>query len=126
VKLYVRAKTDLSTRAVWQSCQQSHLVAKQEEFTKEFMNLAYDRHLFHISKGFSTCRKILHGADGFTSPPKEGLLRIFVALKSPSPRLGLNPQTLAQVSSTLTSRPPRTGLTMGIPLKLKLIYNTTD
>jgi hypothetical protein len=24
-------------------------------------------------------------ADGFTSPPKEGVLRIFIALKNPSP-----------------------------------------
>jgi hypothetical protein len=29
-----------------------------------------------------TCRKMLrHGASGFTSPPKEGVLRISIALK---------------------------------------------
>jgi hypothetical protein len=31
---------------------------------------------------------------GFTSCPKEGVLRIFIALKNRSPRPGLNPQTL--------------------------------
>jgi hypothetical protein len=31
-----------------------------------------------------TRRKILHGADGFTSPPKEVVVRIFITLKNPS------------------------------------------
>jgi hypothetical protein len=45
----------------------SHVVQKQEELAKEL--------------GFSTCLKILrHGADDFTSPPKESVLRIFTAL----------------------------------------------
>jgi hypothetical protein len=29
-----------------------------------------------------TCRKARHGADGFTSPPKEGVLKIFLPEKS--------------------------------------------
>jgi hypothetical protein len=34
---------------------------------------------------FLTCRKILgHGTDGFTFPPKEAVLRNFIALKNPS------------------------------------------
>jgi hypothetical protein len=32
-----------------------------------------------------------HGASGFTAPPKEGMLQIFIALKNPSLWLGLNP-----------------------------------
>jgi hypothetical protein len=45
--------------------------------------------LFHTSNGFLTCREILrHAADGFTSPPKGGLLRIFIALKNPWPSAG--------------------------------------
>ena len=49
-------------------------------------------------------RDILHAAnlrhvtDGFTSPPKEGVLRIFFALKNPT---ALNPQTWALKASTL-------------------------
>jgi hypothetical protein len=39
-------------------------------------------------KGSSLYRKILrHGTDGFTSP-KEGVLRICIALKNPSPSAG--------------------------------------
>ena len=44
-----------------------------------------------------------HGTDGFTSPPKEGVLRIFFARLRP----GLNPRTWVPKTSTLTSRPPR-------------------
>jgi hypothetical protein len=33
------------------------------------------------------------GASGFTSPSKEGVLRISIALKNPSHRPGLNPHT---------------------------------
>jgi hypothetical protein len=52
------------------------------------MNLAASRSSFvHISKGLLTHRKILrHGADSFTSPPKEGVLRILSSLKIHCPR----------------------------------------
>jgi hypothetical protein len=32
--------------------------------------------------GSFKCRKVRHGTDGFTSPPKEGVLRIFSPEKS--------------------------------------------
>jgi hypothetical protein len=48
--------------------------------------------MFHISKGSLTCRKILRrGTDGFTSPQKESVLRIFIALKNPSSSAGFEP-----------------------------------
>jgi hypothetical protein len=37
---------------------------------------------FHVSLGFFYCRKTRHGTGGFTSPPKEGVLRIFSPEKS--------------------------------------------
>jgi hypothetical protein len=41
VELYQEGKTpDSSTRALWQSYQQSHLVANQEDVVKEMMDLA--------------------------------------------------------------------------------------
>jgi hypothetical protein len=53
------------------------------------------------------CRKILrHGASGFTLSPKEDVLRICIALKNPSPRLGFIPQTLGQMTGMLTITPP--------------------
>jgi hypothetical protein len=47
----------------------------------------------------STCRKILrHGTIDFTFYPMEGVLRIFIALKNPSP--GSNWKPLDPVTST--------------------------
>jgi hypothetical protein len=46
------------------------------------------RNIFvRASKGFvfNVKQNVTHRADGFTSPPKKGVLRIFVALKNPSP-----------------------------------------
>ena len=45
-----------------------------------------------------------HGTDGFTSPPKEGVLRIFFALKIRRLRSGLNLGTKGQHA---TPRPPK-------------------
>ena len=42
-----------------------------------------------------------HGTDGFTSPPKEGVLRIFSPLKIGGLRPGLNPRTWVPKASTL-------------------------
>ena len=42
-----------------------------------------------------------HGTDGFTSPPKEGMLRIFLPLKIRRLRPGLNPRTWVPKASTL-------------------------
>jgi hypothetical protein len=52
--------------------------------------------------GYFTCRKILrHRTSGFTSHPKEGVLRIFIALKNSSSQPSLNPRTFGPVASTL-------------------------
>jgi hypothetical protein len=48
---------------------------------------------FHATFGFFTCRKARHGTDGFTSPPKEGVLRIF-SPKNPSASSGFEPAKL--------------------------------
>ena len=45
--------------------------------------------------------KLRHGTDGFTSPPKEGVLRISFALKFRRLRPGLNPGTWVLKASTL-------------------------
>jgi hypothetical protein len=53
------------------------------------MNLAL-RSIFVYFETF--CGKNLrYGADDFTSPPQEGVLRIFIALKNPSPAAGIEP-----------------------------------
>jgi hypothetical protein len=53
------------------------------------MNLDLGSIFVHASKGSLTCRKVSRcGTDGFTSSPKEGVLRIFIALEHPSPSAG--------------------------------------
>jgi hypothetical protein len=81
---------------------------KQEERSKEIMNLAL-RSIFVL-----ICKWILHVVKSYyTGPPdlrllrKKGVLQIFIALKNPSPRPGLNPRTLGPMASTLTITPPR-------------------
>jgi hypothetical protein len=57
--------------------------------------------------GSFTCRKARHGTDGFTSPPKEGVLRIFYRLKNPTASAGFEPATLGTKGQHATSRPPK-------------------
>jgi hypothetical protein len=42
-----------------------------------------------------------HGIDGLTSPPKEGVLRIFFALKNPTSSAGFEPANFGKKASTL-------------------------
>ena len=48
-----------------------------------------------------------HGTDGFTSPPKEGVLRIFFALKNPKASAGFEPANLGTKGQHATPRPPK-------------------
>ena len=63
---------------------------------------------FHV-----TFRKLLHavnlrhGTDGFTSPPKGGVLRTFFVLKNPTASVGFEPANLGTKGQHATSRPPK-------------------
>ena len=48
-----------------------------------------------------------HGTDGFTSPPKEGVLRFFFALKNPTASAGFEPANLGTKGQHATPRPPK-------------------
>jgi hypothetical protein len=48
-----------------------------------------------------------HGTDGFTSPPKEGVLRIFYALKNPMASDWFEPVNLDTKGQHTTPRPPK-------------------
>ena len=55
----------------------------------------------HNSRDLLHAANLRHGTDGFTSPPKEGVLRIFSPLKIRRLRPGLNPRTCVPKASTL-------------------------
>jgi hypothetical protein len=40
------------------------------------------------------CRKFVHETDDLTSPPKEGVLRIFITVKNASPSAGSEPSNI--------------------------------
>jgi hypothetical protein len=67
---------------------------------KEIMNLGdKETLLYRTLNGSLTKRKVLrHGVDGFTSPQKEGVLRIFNALKNPSSSTGFDSANLGSSS----------------------------
>ena len=46
------------------------------------------------SRDLLLAANLRHGTDGFTSPPKEGVLRIFFALKNPKASAGFEPRNL--------------------------------
>ena len=58
------------------------------------------RDLLHVAN-------LRHGTDGFTSPPKEGVLRIFFALKNPTASAGFEPANLGAKGQHATPRPPK-------------------
>jgi hypothetical protein len=70
---------DLPTRALSQSYQQRHL--ERVRGVDEGLRILFIQYLWYVNGSF-TYRKILgHGASGFTSHPKEGVLWTFSPLK---------------------------------------------
>ena len=63
---------------------------------------------FHVAfRNLLHAVNLRHGTDGFTSPPKEGVLRIFFALKNPTASAGFEPANLGTKGQHATSRPPK-------------------
>ena len=65
-----------------------------------------------------------HGTDGFTSPPKEGVMRIFFAPKNPMVSVGFEPANLGTKGHHATPRPPKP-LYIYIPNILKCLQIIT-
>jgi len=62
---------------------------------------------FHVTfRDILHAVKLRHGTDGFTSPPKEGLLRIFRP-KNPTASAGCEPANLGTKGQHANSRPPK-------------------
>jgi hypothetical protein len=76
--ILTRNSPDSSTRALWQSYQRPS--NSKAGGTGELI-WPYEVSLFIL-------RRVVYGADGFTSYPKESVLRILVALKNPLPSAG--------------------------------------
>jgi hypothetical protein len=68
------------------------------EMADPILPTACDFHVLHAEN-------LRHGTDGFTFPPKEGMLRIFFARKIRWLQPRLNPRTWVPEASMLTTRP---------------------
>ena len=70
---------------------------------------------FHVTfRDLLHAVNLRHGTNGFTSLPKEGVLRIFFALKNPTASAGFERANLGTKGQHATSRPPK-------PLSLDLM-----
>jgi hypothetical protein len=99
--------TILAVKQLYSRCGHCAITLKPaEHFTRQLSAFAY-QYLKYLEGSLTCCKILRHETSGFTSHPKEGVLRIFIALKNPLPLPGLNPQPLGPVASTLTTTPPR-------------------
>ena len=63
---------------------------------------------FHVTfRDLLHAVNLRHGTDGFTSPPKEGVLTIFFTLKNPMASVGFQPANLGTKGQHAASRPPK-------------------
>jgi len=56
-------------------------------------------------KDLSHAANLRHGTNGFTSPPKEGVLRIFFTLKNPTASARFEPANMGTTGQHATPRP---------------------
>jgi hypothetical protein len=76
----------------------SHLAISQETWVRNGrLNLAYGHYWFFFMLN------LRHGTDGFTSPPKEVVLRIFITLKNPSTSVGIEPANLGSTEGDVAA-----------------------
>jgi hypothetical protein len=107
VELYRQGNIpDSFTRFLWQSYQQSTSSKAQETWQRKCWIWPTKYLCSYFEVIFTFCKFLRHGANGFTSPSKEGC-----GFLSPFKiyRLGRvwKPRTVCQMASTLTITPPR-------------------
>jgi hypothetical protein len=74
---------------------QSHLASNQETWVRNDRWILLTKHLYSCPKVLLHAVNLRHGTDGFTSPPKEVVLRICITLKNPSTSAGIEPANKA-------------------------------
>ena len=63
---------------------------------------------FHVTlRDLLHAVNLRHGTNGFTYLPKEGVLRVFLALKNPTASAGFEPANVGNKGQHATSRPPK-------------------
>jgi hypothetical protein len=98
-----------SARCLHVQRRERHLVAEGGTLRgrETFRQIPSRIRLPHNSRDLLNAANLQHWTDGFTSPPKEGVLRIFFALKNPTSSAGFEPTNLGTKGQHATSRPPK-------------------
>ena len=93
----------LSPLVVFERSQQANVELHGRETADEFCLKMPDFHVTFRDRLHAV--NLQHGTDGFTSPPKEGVLRIFFDLKNPTASVWFEPANLGTKGQHATSRP---------------------
>ena len=102
---FLYSNVQLSPWVVFKRSQQPKVELHGREMVDEFCLKMPD---FHVTfRDLLHAVNLRHGTDGFTSPPKEGVLRIFFALKNPTASVGFEPANFGTKGQQATSRPPK-------------------
>ena len=81
---------------------------------------------FHVAfRNLLHAVNLRHGTDSFTSPPEEGVMRIFSPWKIRRLRPGLNPANLGTKGQHATSRPPKPLFVMLLAALSSLLCTST-
>ena len=95
----------LSPLVIFKISQQPKVELHGREMADEFCLQMPD---FHVTfSDLLHAVNLRHRTDGFTSPPKEGGLRIFSPSKIPTASVGFEPANLGTKGQHATSRPPK-------------------
>jgi len=109
-RLIVRSGLDVptfTTRRLHASPRESTQRWKVELWARNVREFCLNADLHVTFRDILHAVKLRHGTDGFTSPLKEGVLRIFFALKIRRLWPCVNPRTWVPKASTLPPRPPK-------------------
>jgi hypothetical protein len=104
LRLIVRSELDVPTfvtRRLHASPRESTQRRKVELWAKNVREFCLNANIQVTFRDLLHAVKLEHGTDGFTSPPEEGVLRIFFALKFRLLWPGVNPRTWVTKASTL-------------------------
>jgi hypothetical protein len=117
LRLIVRSELNVPTFATRRLHAYHHAKAPSGgrwNFGREMSGKFYLNSDFHVTfRDLLHAVKLRHGTDGFTSSPKDSVLRNFIRSKNPTVSAGCEPANLGTKGEQTTSRPP------------KPLYNTT-
>jgi hypothetical protein len=110
LRLIVRSKLDVTTfatRRLHASPRESTQRRKVELWARNVLEFCLNADLQVTFRDLLHAVKLRHGTDGFTSPPKEGVVRIFFCPKIPMGLAGCEPANVGTKVQHANFGPPK-------------------